>query len=186
MLGRLDNALLHLYLGANRQLHLVQVRALLRRDLYAGDWRATRAGGAAGDRHELARQTKQIALTIRLRLKVRQQALCRVLKRLVCVERLLERHRLGTRRRVDRQRQLKRLALRKLRIRQRHGIDLQIAGLALDTTLEIDIRRDRARARLQHKREFTRRAGLNPDIHRLLSWAAQAVHDLVQKILGNR
>ena len=108
------------------------------------------------------------------------------MKRLVCVERLLERHRLGTRRRVDRQRQLKRLALRKLRIRQRHGIDLQIAGLALDTTLEIDIRRDRARARLQHKREFTRRAGLNPDIHRLLSWAAQAVHDLVQKILGNR
>ena len=103
------------------------------------------------------------------------------MKRLVCVERLLERHRLGTRRRVDRQRQLKRITLRKLTpVRQRHGIDLQIARLALDTTLKIDIRRDRTRARLQYKRELTRiRICLNLNRHRLLSRTAQAVHDLI-------
>ena len=83
MLGRLNNAVLDINLGANRQLHLVQVRALLRRDLYAGDWSAASAWGAAGDRHELARQTKRIALIILERRKVRHQALCRVLKRLV-------------------------------------------------------------------------------------------------------
>ena len=60
--------------------------------------------------NELARQTKRIALTIRQRRQVLNQALGRVLKRLVSGERLRERHRLGTRRRVDRQRQLKRLA----------------------------------------------------------------------------
>ena len=41
------------------------------------------AWGAAGDRHELARQTKRIALIILERRKVRHQALRRVLKRLV-------------------------------------------------------------------------------------------------------
>ena len=55
----------------------------------------------------------------------------------------------------------------------------------MDTTLEIDIRLNRARARLQHKRNITRLAGLNPDIHRLLCRYAQAVHDLLQKLLGN-
>ena len=41
---------------------------------------------------EIARQTKRIALTIRQRREVRHQALGRVLKRLVFVERLRERH----------------------------------------------------------------------------------------------
>ena len=115
MLVRLNDAALGSNLGAHRQLHGVQVRALRRRDLYAlyaGDWSAFSAFSATryGDLNELARQTKRIALTIRQRRQVLNQALGRVLKRLVSGERLRERHRLGTRRRVDRQRQLKRLA----------------------------------------------------------------------------
>ena len=117
MLVRLNDAALGSNLGAHRQLHGVQVRALRRRDLYAlyaGDWSAFSADATRstryGDLNEIARQTKRIALTIRQRRQVLNQALGRVLKRLVFVSRLRERHRLGTRRRVDRQRQLKRLA----------------------------------------------------------------------------
>ena len=123
MLVRLNDAALGSNIGAHRQLHGVQVRALRRRDLYAlyaGDWsafsaaatRSTRSTRSTryGDLNEIARQTKRIALTIRQRRQVRQQALGRVRKRPVFVERLRERHRPGTRRRVDRQRQLKRLA----------------------------------------------------------------------------
>ena len=53
-------------------------------------------------------------MTIRQLRQVLKQALGRVLKRLVSGERLRERHCLGTRRRVDRQRQLKRIPLGKL------------------------------------------------------------------------
>ena len=78
-LGDGDFNLSDINIGANRQLNSGEADPVSRRDLEA------RLDNATGinNRHKLARQTKRIALTIRLRRKVRHQDRCRVLKRLV-------------------------------------------------------------------------------------------------------
>ena len=54
----------------------------------------------------------------------------------------------------------------------------------MDDTFKVNIRRNRTRARLQHKRQLTTLAGLNTDIHRLLCRFAQAAHNLIPQLIG--